>query len=157
MNFDTMTDWTTTFNSIPSEELDKLAVLRIMECTNGIIQYMYRDKAPDALSLEDTREAMKFSMSSIKQMQIVLDNETIDFADDTKEIMGRVRDLYVRGMKQNDDVAYEEFLIASKACMIACGSSRLLAARDKLFSECYSMPPHTWDYGLGYCINFMKT
>ena len=151
------TDWQTTFNSLSSTELDKLAVLRIMECTNGIIQYMYRDDAPDALSLEETREAMKFSMSSIKQMQIVLDNETINFDDNTKEIMGRVRDLYVRGMKQNDDVAYEEFLVASKACMIACGADRLQVARDKLFSECYSMPPHTWDYGLGYCFNFMKT
>ena len=29
---------------------------------------------------------MKFSMGSIKKMQIELENETIEFADDTKEL-----------------------------------------------------------------------
>ncbi len=36
------------FNSLPSEELDKLAFLRIIECGNGIVQFMFRDNAPDA-------------------------------------------------------------------------------------------------------------
>ena len=150
-----MTNWTETFNSLPPEELDKLAILRIMECTNGIIQYKYRDGESDALSLEETRKAMKFSMSSIKQMQIVLDNETIEFADDTKEIMHRVRDLYVRGMKQNDDEAYTEFLDASLACMKACGIDRLRTARDILYDYCYEMPAYSWQMGLNYCRNFM--
>ena len=150
-----MTNWTEVFDSVPPDELDKLAVLRIMECTNGILQYMYRDGEPDALSLEETRKAMKFSMSSIKQMQIVLENETIEFADETKEIMNRVRDLYIRGMKQNDDVAYSEFLDASLACMKACGIDRLRTARDKLYDYCYEMPPYSWQMGLNYCRNFM--
>jgi hypothetical protein len=152
-----MTNWDKTFQSLPDIELDKLAVLRIVECTNGILQYMYRDKEPDALSIEETRQIMGFSMSSIKRMQIVLENETIEFADDTKEIMGNVRDLYVKGMKHGDDDAYAEFLEASLACMLACGIDRLTTAKQKLFDNCYAAPAYTWDYGLNYCKSFMTS
>ena len=103
-------DWDTLFKDLPDEELDKLAVLRVMECTNGILQFMFRDKDPEALSLEDTRKAMGFSMSAIKRMQIVLENETIDFAEPTKDIMADVRKLYISGMKQNNDDDYAEFM-----------------------------------------------
>lgn len=149
-------DWTKEFTSLPSAELDALAVLRIIETSNGIIQFMYRDKEPDALSIEDTRKAMGFSMSSIKRMKIVLEDGTIDFADDTKEIMGRVRDLYLKGMKQGDDEAYEKFLDASHACLIACGVPRLFEAKARLYNECYAMPPEAWDWGLSYCLSFMS-
>ena len=151
-----MTNWTKEFTSLPPSELDALAVLRIIETSNGIIQYMFRDKEPDALSVEDTRKAMGFSMSSIKRMQIVLEDGTIDFADETKDIMGRVRDLYLKGMKQGDDEAYEKFLDASHACLLACGLPRLFEAKSRLYNECYAMPPESWDRGLNYCINFMS-
>ena len=152
-----MTNWTKEFTSLPLEELDALAVLRVMECTNGVIQFMFRDKDPDALSVEDTRKAMGFSMSSIKRMQIVLEDGTIDFSDETKEIMGRVRDLYLAGMKRGDDEAYEQFLDASHACLIACGVPRLFEAKQRLYNHCYYMPPESWDWGLSYCLNFMST
>ena len=148
-------DWTTLFEGLPDEELDKLAVLRIVECTNGIIQFMFRDKDPDALTVEDTRTAMGFSMSSIKRMQIVLENETINFAEPTKDIMSDVRKLYISGMKQNNDKDYAEFMRASIACMKACGHYRLKTAKDKLFSNCYSFPPYTYDWGLSYCLSLL--
>jgi len=150
------TDWNQVFDRCTNEELDKLALLRIIECSNGIIQYMYRDKAPDALTLEETREAMGFSMSSIKRMKIVLENEIIEFSDDTKKIMADVRELYISGMKRNNDEDYAEFLVASLACLQACGIERLQAAKDKLFANCYAMPPYAWDYGLDYCRNFLR-
>ena len=150
-------DWTTLFESLPDEELDKLALLRIIECTNGIIQFMYRDKDPDALSVEDTRTAMGFSMSSIKRMQIVLENETITFAEPTKDIMADVRTLYISGMKQNNDADYAEFMKASIACMKACGIPRLKEAKDKLFANCYAFPAYTYDWGLVYCCNLVLT
>jgi len=150
-------DWATLFESLPDEELDKLAVLRIVECTNGIIQFMYRDKDPDALSLEETRTAMGFSMSSIKRMQIVLENETIDFAEPTKDIMADVRKLYISGMKQNNDEDYAEFMRASIACMKAGGIPRLKEAKDKLFANCYAFPAYTYDWGLVYCCNLVLT
>jgi hypothetical protein len=150
-------DWTTLFESLPDEELDKLALLRIIECTNGIIQFMYRDKDPDALSLEETRTAMGFSMSSIKRMQIVIEDETITFAEPTKDIMADVRKLYISGMKQNNDADYAEFMRASIACMKACGIPRLKEAKDKLFANCYAFPAYTYDWGLVYCCNLVLT
>jgi hypothetical protein len=149
-------NWTELFESLPDEELDKLAILRIIETSNGIIQFAFRDKTPDALSVEDTRKAMGFSMSSIKRMQIVLENETIDFAEPTKDIMALVRKYYVSGMKQGSDEDYEEFLRSSLACLQAVGIERLERAKDKLFAFSYAMPPYAWEYGMSYCRNFLK-
>ena len=151
-----MTDWNQVFDTCSADELNKLALLRIIETSNGICQYMYRDKHPDALTLEETREAMGFSMSSIKRMKIVLENVIIEFSDDTKKIMADVRELYVSGMKRNNDKDYAEFLRASLACLEACGIERLQAAKDNLFANCYSMPPYAWDFGLNYCKNFLR-
>ena len=103
-----MTDWTSAFNGLSSEELDKLAVLRVMECANGVIQHMYRDKDPDALSDEDTRKAMGFSMSSIKRMQIVLESETIDFDEHTKDRKGRTVVRPSDAAKKSADTLLEE-------------------------------------------------
>ena len=152
-----MTDWNNTFNSLSSDELDALAVLRIIECSNGVCQYKYRDNEPDALPIEETRRLMGFSMSSIKRQQIVLESETIEFTPKVKEIMTQVRDLYVRGMKHGDDEAYAEFLNSSLACLQACGLVRLEAARAKLFADCYNAPPYVWQYGMDYCKNFMAS
>ena len=152
-----MTNWTSEFTSLSSDDLDALAVLRIIETTNGLIQFAFRDKTPDALSVEDTRAAMSFSMGAIKRMRIVLEDETIDFSDETKELMGRVREIYMKGMKQGDDAAYEKFLDASHACLRACGLPRLIDAKKRLYNNCYAMPPESYDWGLSYCINFMST
>jgi hypothetical protein len=150
-----MTDWNTLFTSLPEDELDKLAVLRIIETSNGCIQNLFRNEDPEALSVEETREAMKFSMGSIKRMRIILDDETIEFAEPTKAIMADVRDYYIRGQKQGDDVAFAEFLRASHACLKACGVQRLIDAKSKLYDNCYALPAHTWDWGLDYCLSFM--
>ena len=147
--------WTKIFEDLPDEELTELAILRVIECSNGIIQFMFRNGDPEALSVEDTRKAMGFSMSSIKRMQIVLENETIDFAPETKEIMAEVRKYYISGMKQNNDEDYAEFMRASIACMNACGLSKLKSAKDRLFSNCYAFPAYTYDWGLSYCLSLL--
>ena len=152
-----MTDWNSTFTDLPSAELDKLAVLRVMECSNGIIQHMYRDDDCDALSVEDTRRAMNFSMSSIKKMQIPLESETITFEDDTIKVMREVRDLYIQGVKHANDEAYTDFLDASLACLKACGMERLQTAHDKLLADCREMPPCAWSWGMSYIRNFMAS
>jgi len=152
-----MTNWSETFNSLSSDELDALAVLRLAETTNGVFQFLYRDSEPDALPIEETRKLMNFSMSSIKRQQIVLESETIEFNDKVKEIMTKVRDLYIKGVKLNNDQAYEEFLRASLACLLACGLERLEAAKDKLFDQCYAAPPYVWQFGMDYCKNFMAS
>ena len=78
-------------------ELNKVAVLRVMECTNGIIQHSFRDKTEDAYPVEVTRATMKFSMSCMKKMQIPLKDETITFKPKTEELLRRARELYVSG------------------------------------------------------------
>merc|ERR1711966_576658 len=100
---------------------------------------------------------MGFSMSSIKRQQIVLDSETIEFSPEVKQLMTEVRDLYIRGMKHNDDEAYAEFLKSSLACLQACGLPRLEAAKDKLFADCYNAPSYVWPFGLDYCRNFLAS
>lgn len=150
-------NWTETFESLTDEDKDKLAVLRIIECSNGICQFMYRRGNKDALSIEDTRRLMGFSMSSIKRQKIVLESETIEFSPEVKDIMVKVRDYYVQGMKMQDDEAYDEFLRASLACLIACGLDRLEAAKAKLFADCYAAPPYVWQYGMDYCKSFMAS
>ena len=67
-----MKDWQKLYNDLPDSEKDKIAVLRVMECTNGVIQHAFRDGDKWALSVEETRTAMKFSMSCIKNMSIPL-------------------------------------------------------------------------------------
>jgi hypothetical protein len=61
-----MKNWDFIFQALPDEEQEKLALLRLIECSNGVIQHMHRNGDPDALSLEETRAAMKFSMSAMK-------------------------------------------------------------------------------------------
>ena len=124
MNMDTMKkDWLELYEALPSEELDKIAVLRIMECTNGIIQYAHRDDADYKLSIEDTRKAMNFSMGSIKRMEIKLTDETIKFAPETEELMRQARELYINGVKKGSDDDYSEFMEISSATAKACGLS----------------------------------
>ena len=54
-----MKNWNKIFEALPDEEQDKLALLRVIETSNGVIQSLYRNGDPDALSLEETRAAMK--------------------------------------------------------------------------------------------------
>ena len=115
-----MKNWKEIYGNLPSEELDKIAILRVMECTNGVIQYAFRDNAEYALSVEETRRAMKFSMGCIKRMEIPLKEETITFAPETEELMRQARDLYVSGVKMGSDEDFEEFMRISEATAQAC-------------------------------------
>ena len=62
--------WQELLCQIPSAELEKLAILRVLECSNGMIQLRFREGHPDALNVDDTRKAMQFSMRCIKAMEI---------------------------------------------------------------------------------------
>jgi len=59
-----MTDWNVSYGRLSGVELQKIAILRVMECTNGVIQHAFRDNAEYALPIEETRKAMKFSCGS---------------------------------------------------------------------------------------------
>lgn len=150
-----MKDWKQIYSSLPDEELDKIAVLRVMECTNGIIQYAYRDGASYKLSIEDTRRAMKFSMGCMKRMRIPLKDETITFAPETQELMHEARDLYVRGIKQGDGEARAEFMEVSKATAQACGLNRIVKGMKTLEENIDDIPPETLKWGVEYLMQFL--
>ena len=63
-------NWHSLFSQLPDTELEKLAVLRLLECSNGVIQHQFRDGHDDALSPEETRAAMAFSMSATLRQRV---------------------------------------------------------------------------------------
>ena len=151
-----MKNWNKIFEALPDEEQDKLALLRVIETSNGVIQSLFRNGDPDALSLEETRTAMKFSMSAMKTQTIPLGDEMIVFAPETAEIMREVRELYISGFKQQNQEDYEEFMVASVANLGAIGKERIIAARQILFYNLYDIPAHCLDWGIQYIFGLMK-
>jgi hypothetical protein len=148
-------DWNAIFQALPDEEQDKLALLRLIECSNGCIQHSFRNGDVDALSPEETRVAMKFSMGCMKTQSIPLGDEIITFAPETARIMSEVRELYISGFKQQNQEDYEEFMVASVANLGAIGKERILKARTILFDNLYDIPHHTLDWGLSYIFSLM--
>ena len=149
-------DWNKIFEALPDEEQDKLALLRVIETSNGVIQSLFRNKDADALSPEETRAAMKFSMSAMKNQSIPLGDEVVVFAPETAKIMSEVRELYISGFKQQNQEDYDEFMIASVANLGAIGKERILDARTILFNDLYEIPVHCLDWGIQYIFGLMQ-
>ena len=150
-----MKNWNKIFEKLPDDEQDKLALLRLIECSNGCIQHSFRNGDVDALSPEETRIAMKFSMSAMKTQTIPLGDEVIVFAPETAKIMSEVRELYISGFKQQNQEDYEEFMRASVANLNAIGKERILNARQILFCSLYEIPVHCLDWGIQYIFGLM--
>ena len=149
-------DWNAIFQALPDEEQDKLALLRVIETSNGVIQSLFRNGDVDALSPEETRISMKFSMSCMKTQSIPLGDEVITFTPETAEIMREVRELYISGFKQQNDEDYEEFMRASVANLNAIGKERIIDARQILFCSLYDIPVHCLEWGIQYIFGLMK-
>ena len=151
-----MKDWNSIFKAIPDEEQDKLALLRLIETSNGVIQHMFRDGDDDALSIRETRDAMKFSMNCMKTQTIPLGEQVITFAPQTAKVMKEIRELYISGFKNNNKDDFNEFMVASVANLDAIGKDRILHARQILFESLYEIPHHCLDWGLSYIFALMK-
>jgi len=149
-----MKNWDEVFGSLSDKEKDKIALLRVVECSNGVVQYMFRDGEADALSIEETRQIMKFSMGCMKTMSIPLKSHTVTFEKETAKILREVRDLYVSGFKNGNKEDLTEFLKASKANLNAVGTKRILEARQIVFDEIDDIPPIALEWGLGYIFSF---
>ena len=147
-------NWPELFRQIPSAELEKLAILRVLECSNGMIQLRFREGRSDALNIDDTRRAMQYSMRCIKTMEIPLGDQTIRFDSVTQDLLQEIRTLYVDGIKRNDSASRSEFFRASRANLEAIGHERLERAQRRLFADCYDLPVHTLDWGMDYINDF---
>ena len=150
-----MKNWDEVFGSLSDEEKNKIAILRVIECSNGVIQHMFRAHDEDALSIEETRDAMKFSMGCMKTMSIPLKSHTVTFAEETASVMREVRELYISGFKNGNQEDLEEFMRASKANINAVGRKRILEARQIVFDEVDDIPPCALDWGLGYIFSLV--
>jgi len=106
-------------------------------------------------SVEETRDAMKFSMGCMKRMEIPLGEEVITFfSRKPQNFFTEMRRLYISGAKQNNQADYNEFLKGSKANLLAVGKERILEARRLAFNHIDELPPHTLDWGLAYIFSF---
>lgn len=147
-------DWKQTFESLTEEQKHNLAILRVMECTNGVIQYAFRDKADYALPIEETRRAMKFSMGCIKRMEIPIGDEVITFDGELKEIFGEIRDLYISGKSNEDDFA--EFMRISIIMYNVLGKERITEAQKVLAQNITEISPDNLQWGSNYILQFIE-
>jgi len=147
-------DWEARFQALPDVEQDKLALLRLVECTNGVIQHAYRAGEDDTLTVNEVREAMKFSMGCMKRQEIPVGDKVVTFSPETKELMTEMRRLYISGAKNGNSKDFDEFLKGSKANLLAIGKERILQARRLVFEHIDELPPHTLDWGLAYIFRF---
>ena len=151
-----MKDWKEIYDNLPDTEKDKIAVLRVMECTNGVIQHSYRDNEPWALPIEETRKAMKFSMSCIKNLAIPLKDETITFEPETQELLREARNYYVSGVKNGSDEDFAEFMKISEATAVAVGIDRIMNAAKILKENVDDIPADKLHWGVAYLMQFFK-
>ena len=79
-------DLFTTVTSLTDEELDKLAILRIVECANGITQFMQGVKDTNVICVEDTRKFISFFMPSIRRQKIIIERYKKKLKTQVKEI-----------------------------------------------------------------------
>ena len=128
--------WKDIWSSQSQEVLDATALIRVVECTNGCVQHAFRDGDERALSVEQSRECMKLSMGTIKNKVLPLpDGRTkVILPEECHEIMNTARDLYVRGFKQGDEEALEEFFALSKAHFQVLGR-QLIDDKFRFFAE----------------------
>ncbi len=128
--------WKDIWSSQSQEVLDATALIRVVECTNGCVQHAFRDGDERALSVEQSRECMKLSMGTIKNKVLSLpDGRTkVILPEECHEIMNTARDLYVRGFKQGDEEALEEFFALSKAHFQVLGR-QLIDEKFRFFAE----------------------
>ena len=150
-----MEDWDLIFQNLSDSEKDKIAVLRVMECANGVIQHAYRDGKSWALPIDDTRRAMKFSMSCMKNMSIPLKEETITFEPETEKVLREARDLYVSGFKNGNDEDLQEFFRMSASTVRALGQERLVKAKKLLEKNIDDIPSTALDWGIDYLKQFL--
>lgn len=116
-------------NDIPAAELDKLALLRVLEITNGCTQWGFRRQDEHCLSADQTRECMRKVIGFIKAKQIDLPSgESIHFTPAIEKLIEEGRDLYQDAFKKNVAGAEEAYYAYSTAQFIVYGRQRLSQA-----------------------------
>jgi hypothetical protein len=121
--------------TVPAEELDRLALLRVLEVTNGCTQWGFRRGDAEALPAERTRKCMQVVIGFIKQKRIDLpDGSSVGFTPAIEALIAEGRTLYQKAFKANDAEAQLAYFAASTAQFLVYGRDRLLEA-ERLVNE----------------------
>lgn len=144
--------------NIDAKELDKLALLRVLEVTNGCTQWGFRRKDQHCLSVEKTRECMNTVMGFILSKRIDLPSgESISFAKSTEQLMDEVRELYHNAFKKHHAGSEREFYARSTAIFLVCGYERLEVAMQIVNKEFVSLfTKHYLDKGRKYITPYIE-
>lgn len=95
---------------------DQISFIRAMECTNGCVQYAYRDHEPYALPKDQTKDCMNLSMKFIISKEITLPDGTYIKIDPTlAPMLDTVRQLYYDAFKRHDKDKLRQFYAQSVA------------------------------------------
>ncbi|MGB3491434.1 MAG: hypothetical protein WBA57_01815 [Elainellaceae cyanobacterium] len=121
---------------IDATELDNLAVLRILEVTNGCTQWAFRRQDEQCLSVEQTRECMKQVIGFIKEKRIDFPNgQSIEFTPVIEALIEEGRDLYQDAFKKNVAGAKQEYYAYSTAQFLVYGRQRLHDSMQRVRAE----------------------
>lgn len=137
---------------------DQIALIRAIECTNGCVQYAFRDQDDEALSLEQSRECMKLSMGFIVSKELTLPTgEYISIHDELRPQLDKIRQLYYDGFKRQDITSLRRFYANSVAMFNLLGYDRIKSAIN-IVKEHYEdvFTPHYLFYGLNYMRQFIQ-
>ncbi len=137
----TKQEWDQRWSSLSDAGLLAVALIRMVECANGTIQYAFRGKDQRALDVDKTREAMALSMGIIKTKKLP---DGTELPEEIHDIMNDMRRLYIDGFKNQNEEAFNEFMMASVANVEAMGKERLDVAEryvrenfTEIFTEDY--------------------
>lgn len=121
---------------IDPQELDKLALLRVLEVTNGCTQWAFRRQDKNCLSVEQTRECMKQVMGFIKNKKILLaQNRIIEFTPVIEQLIDEGRQLYQDAFKNQVEGSEKEYYAYSTAQFLIYGRQRLEQALGEIRQE----------------------
>lgn len=146
------------FQQIDPEELDKLAILRVLEVTNGCTQWGFRRQDEHCLSANQTRECMRKVIGFIKEKRIDFSTgESIHFTPSIEKLIEEGRNLYQDAFKKNIAGAQKEYYAYSTAQFIAYGRQRLETALQVVKDEFESLfTPYYIGRGRNYISPYME-
>jgi hypothetical protein len=110
---------------VAPEELEKLAIIRVVEVTNGCTQHGFRRNDENCLTVEQTRDCMKKVIGFMNNQRVDFPSgKSISFNESTNQLMREVRELYQDAFKNNIPDQEREFYAYSTANFLVIGHQR---------------------------------
>lgn len=118
--------WINIWSAQSELSLEHAALIRAVECTNGCVQYAYRDGEDFALDIDKTRVCMKISMTIMNTKRIECpDGSVIEIDPTIHDLLDEVREIYISGFKRSNDEKLMEFYAQSVAQFYVIGEDKL--------------------------------